>query len=588
MFGTQTHPYPLRPLWGMLRRFFKFTSVDRWWVLLTGMLVIATTIGNTIMIWLLGKPFNLLQQGDFDAIARILLWFVLLILVNFVLSASMTILSAWIGMRYIGRLRNTLFTRILTLSYPVAGRYSKGDLLARLSNDVSQAQELAIGMPLQIVSNLFTAVFYVAMLFWIDTRLALLALAFTPLLLIPQYFFAPRKRRISQQFYNQNGKILALEEDSLGNLRGVSSFNAENIVSRMQQRVFDKFLLWGMRDRWLSVFFSSSFSLLIYLPAVVVVFMGIKDIQSGAIAIGQLVSFMLYLGYLSVPVRGLAQIPFQSQGAVAACDRLVELLEIPPQVRERTAANPLRVNRGVIGITNLHFAYPDGTAVFTGINLTIEAGETVALVGPSGSGKSTLVRLLMRFYDPNTGGIRIDGQELRDVSLASLRQNISVVWQDPFLINDTLRANLHLVRPDAPEDELISACQASHSWDFIVSLEKGLDTIIGAGGIDLSTGQRQRLALAQAFLHAAPILILDEASSALDSQTEALLVQSVGRIRRGRTTLIIAHRLAAIRAADRIIYFNGDGSITIGDHMQLLEQHPGYRQAVRWQTTIAG
>jgi len=574
---------PPRTLRTIFRRLFRFAEGNYGFLGLAALLVLGITLTNTAMIWLIGAPLDAIYAQDFAAAKGVLVWFVVFVLLNQGFHVSSNLLAQWIGLRFVGRLRNALFERLLALSYPAANDFGRGDLLARLSDDVATAEELSIEFPLDLVSHAFTFALYTAMLFWIDARLALLAAVFAPLLLLHQRFFAPRKRRVAEKFYDRNGKLLSFEEDALANLRGASSFGAERVLSHAQRRAFEQFRLWSMRDTWLSQFFSGSFSLLIYFPAAIIVFVGLHDIQAGLIGAGELVSFLLYLGYLSVPLSGFARIPFESQGAAAAGERIFHILDALPQVTEKANAQTLLATKGIIALDDLHFGYSNKHAVLRGVHLDIKGGETVALVGPSGSGKTTLAKLLMRFYDPTSGAIRIDGQDLRDVTLNSLRRNISVVWQEPFLINDTLRANLHMANPEASEDAMIAACRDSQAWEFIENLDSGLDTPIGAGGTELSAGQRQRLALAQAFLRDAPILILDEASSALDSHTEKMLVQAVERLRKNRTTLIIAHRYSSIRNADRVVYLNGDGTITTGSHALLLESHAGYQQAVNWQ-----
>ena len=205
-------------------------------------------------------------------------------------------------------------------------------------------------------------------------------------------------------------------------------------------------------------------------------------------------------------------------------------------------------------------------------------------MGPSGSGKSTFANLLLRFYDPQQGQVSVDGTDIKTVTLDSLRNNIAIVWQEPFFINDSIRENLRLAKADATEEQMVSACRSSFAWEYIEKLEQGLDTMVGTQGVSLSVGQFQRLAIAQAFLRDAHVLVLDEASSALDSQSEQMIVDALGKLRKDRTTLIIAHRYSSIRSANRVLYFNGDGTVSSGTHEELLKSHPGYQQAVEWQT----
>jgi ABC-type multidrug transport system fused ATPase/permease subunit len=296
------------------------------------------------------------------------------------------------------------------------------------------------------------------------------------------------------------------------------------------------------------------------------------------------VSFLLYLGYLSVPVRGFAQAPMQLQGSLGAAQRVVALFELKPETSDAAAARPLVVKKATLRLEGVGFAYPGGERLLDNVDLEIHAGETVALVGPSGAGKSTLARLLLRFHDPLQGRITIDGTDIRDVTIASLREQFGVVWQSPFIVSDTIRANLLLARPVASEAALLQACEVSGAWLFIRDLSEGIDTRVGSGGVELSGGQCQRIAIAQALLRDAPFLIMDEATSALDSQSEQAVVAALERLRHGRTTFIIAHRYSSIRTADRVVYFNGDGSVTVGTHDELYANHHSYRAAVTWQS----
>jgi ATP-binding cassette subfamily B protein len=430
-----------------------------------------------------------------------------------------------------------------------------------------------------------TLAIYIFMLFWIDASLASLALATTPFFLLHQRYFSPRKRLAAEKFLRANGRLLAFEEQSLGNFRGISSNTAESLVTKFHQAVFRHAQEWGMRERVLEVAFGVTFTALIYGVGLLVVLVGVDGIRQGDYPVGALMSFLLYLGYLTVPVRGIAGILFQVVGNIPAAERLIEAFDAEPMVAEKSSAPALQVSQGKIDVKDLSFAYPQGGSVFNGITLSIQAGETVALVGPSGAGKSTFATLLLRFYDPQQGEIRIDGQDICKVSIQSLRRHVAVVWQESFWMDDSLRANLQLARPEATDAQLEEACRKAHAWEFVQQLPQGLDTLIGSGGVELSGGQKQRLAITQAFLRDAPILILDEASSALDSESEQAIVQGLNELRAHRTTLMIAHRFSSIRSADRVIYFERDGSVTVGHHDELFAGHRGYREAVEWQTT---
>jgi ABC-type multidrug transport system fused ATPase/permease subunit len=566
------------------RRFLPYAHPDRGYFLLDAVSIVVAVVTNTIMIYLMGKPLSLIQHGQYDALVQVLEIFAGVLLVN----QLSQFVGGWLTNRlvvsFIGRARNAVITKVLSLSFPLLGQFSRGDLLARFSNDVDRVSNILVYARLMLVSHILTLTLYVFMLFWINVQLALIALITLPLFILHQRFFSARKRRAAEAYLKSNGELVAFEEQSLANLRGISGNTAEEQVAARHGIVFNNAGHWLMREWDLNVGFGVSFTLLIYLVGLLVVVFGVQGIHKGEIPVGLLVSFLLYLGYLTVPVRGMSEIIFQFLGNVPAARRILAVMDASGVVSTNKDAPDLAVSKGEIIFEQVGFTYPDGKPVLASADVVINGGETIALVGPSGSGKSTFATLLLRFYDPQQGRILVDGQDLREINLNSLRHNMAVVWQAGFMVNDTIHANLLMANPEASEQQIIEACQASYAWEFIENLPKGLDTQLGAGGMELSGGQKQRLAIAQAFLRDTPILILDEASSALDSHSEQVIVQALDRLRRDRTTLMIAHRYSSVRSADRVIYFEGDGSLTMGLHQELFESHPDYRAAVEWQT----
>lgn len=575
-------------VWQSLRqsyqRFAEFARPDRRIFWLNVLAIVVAVITNTLMIWLMGQPISLAQMGDYDALVGVLLMFAIVLLINQGAQLAGGMLGDWLALRFVGRVRNALMGKIFALSFPEAGKMSRGDLLARLSNDVARVSDIWILSRLMLVSHLLTLCLYVFMLFWIDTQLALISMATLPLFVLHQQIFSRRNQRASEGFLRTNGELLGCEEQGLANLRGTSSNNAEARMTGLHRRMFERAFVWAIRERRLDVGFDVSFTLLIYSVGLLVVLFGVQGVSDGSILMGQLVSFLLYLGYLTVPVRGLAGLAFELAGNQPAAERISEVFDMQPSVCDANDAVALRVPKGGVELDAVSFAYAEGAPVLRDASVRIMPGETVALVGPSGAGKSTLAALLLRFYDPQQGRILIDGQDLREVTLQSVRRQVSVVWQDPFLINETIRANLLMARADATDEQLEAACRRSHCWAFIDDLPQKLDTQLGAGGVELSGGQRQRLAIAQAFLRDAPILILDEASSALDSQSEQAIVRDLDALRANRTTLVIAHRYSSIRSANRVIYFEGNGALSVGSHNELMAAHRAYRDAVEWQT----
>lgn len=384
-------------------RFIPYARSDSPFIALAVMAILGLTVANTVMVWLIGVPFDHLQAGRFDDVKAALLWLVLVVVINQGFQLFSTLLANWLGLRFVGRLRQALLRQLLYVSVAGVAQLHKGDLLARLSSDIDHVQEMVLEVPFFLISHLLTLIFYCAMLFWIDWYLALLALLFVPLFVIHQALFGLRKRVAAQRFFHESGELLTFEEQALSNLRGISSVSAEERMVQRHGILFERARHWGMKMRWLDQVFAVTLAALIYLCGITIVFAGIGRIEAGGLGIGAMVSFLLYLGYLSVPVRGFAQAPMQLQGSLGAAQRVVALFELKPETSDAAAARPLVVKKATLRLEGVGFAYPGGERLLDNVDLEIHAGETVALVGPSGAGKSTLARLLLRFHDPFRG-----------------------------------------------------------------------------------------------------------------------------------------------------------------------------------------
>ena len=566
--------------------FWPYVKIDRLFIFFLALLSLVMIAANTVLIWMFGKAITQITSADFTPLNRTLLIIAGIVLFNMLVRFVYSYNYQRTTLRFVDRIRGALLGRIMVLSYPVQLKFDKGDLIARLSSDVDRLLTYVFNIPLNLVANTVVLVVYTTMIFWIDWQLALIAVMLAPLFFLSQYFVGPKTGHASRHFTQEKAHLISVEEQALGNLRGISSFNVEKIIQEKHRKQFEVARSWALKVRMINLFYNSIFTVLLYLVALVIIFSGISNIKSGQLELGVFVSFLVYIRFLTNPVRSVARMPIQMQANRAAAERVMEIMSLHSNVEEIPHSKKLQVTKGEISFQQVSFRYPNTEkAVFSTLSISINAGETVALVGPSGSGKSTFAGLLMRFYDPQEGTIFIDGVDIKTASLESLRGQISVVWQDPFIMNGSIMENLLLARPGATTECMLEACQSSHAWEFVEQLPDGLDTNIGAKGINLSAGQLQRLAIAQAFLRDTPILILDEASSALDSHSEKMIVDAMQRLRMHRTTLLIAHRFSSIRSAHRILYFNGDGTVTTGLHDELMHSHTSYRQAVNWQIT---
>ena len=571
----------------IIRYFSPYLRPDRGFMFVLGLLNLIMIGANTLLIWNLGTAISLISNGHFTKLNHTLLIIAGVVLLNQALNFCYAYIFQRLTLRFVDRVRGELLARIMLLSFPLYNQFDKGDLISRLTDNVDQLLTYVVNIPLNIVASIAVFAVYSSMVIWIDWQLALFALLLAPLFFLSQYFVAPRTGEASRLFTQERAKLVSIEEQTLSNLKGISSLNCEDIMRAKQRDQFSIARKLALKVRQIHIVYNSIFTMLLYLAGVILVFIGVSGIQSGQLTVGVFVSFLMYIRYLTNPVRTIAQIPIQFQANRAAAERVMEIMRMQRHIEETESDIPLNVTNGEITFFDVSFAYPNTEhQVYSQLSVTIRAGESVALVGPSGSGKSTFANLLLRFYDPQYGAITIDGTDIKTVSLTSLRDQLSIVWQEPLLINGTLRENLLLARREASTEQLIAACQSGFAWEFIEHLEQGLDTAIGANGISLSVGQKQRLAIAQVFLRDSPILILDEASSALDSHSERMVVQALQTLRKNRTTLIIAHRISSIRNADRILYFNGDGTVTSGTHDELMTSHSGYQDAVNWQVSL--
>ncbi len=571
----------------IFRFFYPSIRRDKKYLFTLAGLNIITTLLNAILILKLGSAIGLITDGKFGQLNETLLVIAGLVFVNQIIRLIYVHIFNRVTLRFVDSVRGKLLEHIMHLSFPVLQKYSKGDLIARLTSDVDRILTFVVKAPLNLFSTTIMFVVYSTTLFWIDWGLSLIVITMAPIFFLSQHYVAPKTGAASQRFTKEKASLLAIEDETLSNLRGISAFNGEDKVREKHKKQFNVARTWALKLRQIRILYNSGFTMLLYLAGVIVVYSGVSSIESGQLSIGALVSFLIYIRNMTGPVRSLARMPMMLHTDRVAANRLMEIMNLESRITISESEKVHKIEQGRIDFNNICFAYPNqAQPIFNGLSVSVNSGETVALVGPSGSGKSSFAGLLLRFHEPQSGEILIDGVNIQHHTSESLRNQISIVWQNPFIINGSIKENFLLSSPAANDNQIIAACKSSHAWEFINELEAGIDTIVGTGGINLSVGQEQRLAIAQAFLRDSPILILDEASSALDSQSEQHIVKAINKLCADRTTIIIAHRFSSIRNADRIFYLNGNGSITTGTHDELMSTHQDYCDAVKWQTNI--
>lgn len=470
-------------------------------------------------------------------------------------------------------LRGDLFAHFQRLPQSYFDEQRTGQLMTRLTSDLESLAEVYHHAPEDFV--VYTAKFVGALcvLGALNARLTLAVCLFLPVVAGYTAFFSRKLSRAYRENLQSISQVNAQAEDSLQNIRVVQSFTGEEMEIEKFHRENERFCRSRKNIyRNESYLYTGVEALTQLMTAAVVIFGGLF-ITGGSLTLPGLITFILYVGYLVEPIPRIAQLSKMYQEAFAGFHRFMDVLETEPEIRDRPGAKPLASVRGEIDFEDVSFSYRAAKAeVLRGVNLHVAAGEYVALVGPSGVGKTTLCGLIPRFYDANAGAVRVDGVDVRDATLSSLRAAVGVVHQENYLFAGTVLENILYGRPGATRAEAQEAARRAGADAFIAALPQGYDTQVGERGVKLSGGQRQRLSIARAFLKNPPILILDEATSALDTGSERIVQQSLDELAKGRTTLVIAHRLSTIRGAGRIVVLGDAGIAEEGTHEELLQR----------------
>lgn len=573
------------------KRFFKYLKPYRTRFIQGGLCMVFVAGLTTLTVWLIRLVVDkILIAKDIQMLFWITALIPLIYLLKGVFGYTHNYLMNYISHSIVRDIRLELYSHLQSLSLDFYHKNSTGRLMSRLTNDTSTLQGAIGYVPVQIIRDGVTLLFLVGTIFYLNWKFALITLFLFPLAAVPVTLIGTKMRRVGREIQSHMADLFSyIQEGLTGNLvtkvfckesQEISRFSHEN------QKYYAILMRWVRAD----VFGAPVMEFLGSFAAAYLLWYGGKDVIDGVWSAGSFFSFLGASISAYKPVKEFTGINARIQQGTAALERIFEILDEKPTITEIRGCEELPPIKESVEFVNICFSYEKGTLILNDINFKVKSGEVLGLVGPSGSGKTTLIHLVPRLFDPDSGSILIDGKDIRNVTLKSLRQQISMVTQDTFLFNETVRYNIVYGQKDSllvnqtTQEEIEAAARTANAHNFIMELPLGYDTVVGEKGIRLSGGQRQRLAIARAILKNPPILILDEATSSLDSESERLVQEALERLMQNRTVLMVAHRMSTIRKANRIIVLEGGKIAEDGQHELLLKKSGLYKKLYETQT----
>lgn len=481
-------------------------------------------------------------------------------------------------------LRSHVYRSLQKMSLKYYENRATGEIMSRVNDDVTYVERIFIDGIEQLVTAVLTLIGITLIMFFLHWKLALASMIPIPLLILGAWKYTFKAHDLYHMVRERAAKMNGILQDTISGMKETFSFNRQNHEIERFEKRSDAYCKGTLEVMKLWAYYSPSMMFLGSMGTVLIVLYGIGLVRGGEITVGTLVAFIGYLALFYTPINQLHSLNHMLQHALASSERLFEIIDAEPEVKE--PANPIVPSthvRGHIAFRDIHFSYVEGKEVLHGVDFDVEPGETIALAGHTGSGKSTLVKLLMRFYDPTAGEIHIDGYPLRELSLSYLREQIGLVSQEPFLFNGTVADNIRYGNLQASDEDIRRAAQAANAAGFIEKLPNGYETLIGERGVKLSGGERHRLAIARVFLKDPPIVVLDEATASVDSETELQIKAALRQLMANRTTLIIAHRLSTLEDADRIVVLQEGTLVESGTHEDLIQGDTSYANLFRSQ-----
>jgi len=570
--------------WGQVRRLLGYMAPYKKSVQKTLAITLVATLVRLIAPYLIGLTIDkAIRPGHMNLLFVLAISLLVLYSVNWIANRSRIYLTTWLGQKVIYDLRHKLFEHIQSLSFRFFDKRPAGSILVRVTNDVNSLQDLFTNGVVNVVMNIFMLVGIITILLLMNWRLALITMVTVPIMVFLTTKLRTRIRRAWQDVRLVQSRLNAHLNESIQGIRVTQAYTREKENMEWFSHLNNtNRQIWAVATRR-GAYFGPLVDLTGAFGNALLFWYGAYLLQQGQLTVGALVAFANYLGNFWDPISQLGQVYNQLLVSMASSERIFEFLDTEPTVPELVQAPVLSAIQGFVQFEGVEFAYEPDRPALRGIDLTVEAGQSVALVGHTGSGKSTIINLLCRFYDPTAGSIHVDGIDLRSVTLESLRSQVGIVLQDTFIFSGTIMDNIRYGRLDATDDEVIEAAKQVQAHEFISQMAKGYQTEVKERGSMLSMGQRQLLSFARALLADPRVLILDEATASIDTNTEVMIQEALRVLLEGRTSFLIAHRLSTIRGADKIVVLDHGNIVEMGNHQSLMTDKGTYYNLIQAQ-----
>lgn len=568
-------------------KIFQFVVPYKWTFILGMVFLVLSNMTTLSFPLLIGEMTKVIEGKSKFQINEVTIFFFGILILQAILSFFRIYTFAQVSEKAMRDVRQTLYAKIITLPIFHFEKRRVGELMSRITSDITQLQDVLSITLAEFFRQIFTLVAGVSLITYLSWKLTLFMLATFPVLVISAIVFGKFIRKISKKAQDELANTNIIVEETFQSIQAVKAFTNEQFEVNRYTKSLNKVLQEALKAATLRGGFVSFIIFALFGGIVGVVWFGARLVAEGDLILADLLTFIFYTAFIGGSVGGLGDIYAQLQKTIGASDRILEILEDPSEMDVTLTENKPPIAFGKIEIQDVHFSYPSRPSVeiLKGISITIEPGQKVAIVGTSGTGKSTLAQLMMRFYQPNAGTIRMGGHDIQDLDVLTWRKMVALVPQEVLLFGGTIRENIAYGKPDATEEEIHQAAELAYAKEFVEAFPEKWDTLVGERGVKLSGGQRQRIAIARAILKNPHLLLLDEATSALDSESEKWVQSALEELMKNRTSLIIAHRLSTIRSADQILVMEHGKIVEAGTHEILMAKKQGiYQKMVKLQT----